>query len=56
MVTVVLPLQIMNELSRLIRFVSRFTTIRTKSFVNRFYLILHICVHIFDVMFFSVKF
>ena len=37
-----------HGLSRLIRFVSRFTVIYAESFINRFYLVLHACVKTFD--------
>ena len=39
-------------LSRLVRFVSRFTTHPCKSFVNRIHLVFHAYVETFDVMFF----
>ena len=55
MVTVALLLQ-NHGLSRLIRFVSRFTAHLCKKFINRLYLVLYACVEIFDVMiFFSFR-
>ena len=43
-----------HGLSRLIRFVSRFTAHPCKSFINRLHLVLYACVKIFDVTFFCV--
>ena len=55
MVTVASLLQIMNEVDSL-NSSHDLQSIRAKSFISRFYLVLHACVQTFDVMFLDVNF
>ena len=49
------PAMRITELEAIIRFISRFTTHLCKKIINKFYLILHTCVQIFDMIFLGVN-